>query len=122
MGRSILSVIAGYLIMVIAIMALFMIWFRGPEATPSGGFMVFSLGYGFVCAGIGGYATAAIAKRREMAHALSLAGFSLLMGIISMFMADGREPLWYQLANMAVMVCAVVLGGHLRARQAMRVK
>ncbi len=50
MGRSILSVIAGYLIMVIAIMALFMIWFRGPEATSSGGFMVFSLGYGFVCA------------------------------------------------------------------------
>jgi peptidoglycan/LPS O-acetylase OafA/YrhL len=122
MGRSILSVIAGYLIMAIAVIALFVIWFRGPEATPSGGFMVFSLGYGLVVAGIGGYATAAIAKRREMAHALSLAGFSLLMGIISMFMADGREPLWYQLANMAVMVCAVVLGGHLRAKQVMRVK
>ena len=88
--------------MAIAVMALFVIWFRAPGATPSGGFMVFSLGYGFVFASIGGYATAAIAKRREMAHALSLAGFSLLMGIVSMIMAAGGEPLWYQLANMAV--------------------
>jgi len=117
MGRSILSVIVGYLVMAIAIMALFAIWFRGKVTPPSDGFMLFSLGYGFVFAVVGGYVTAMIAKRSEMKHAMALAVFSVLMGIVSMVASAGQEPFWYQIANMVVMVSAVVLGGYLRVRQ-----
>ncbi len=118
MGRSVLSVIVGYLVMAIAIMALFAIWFRGKETPPSEEFMLFSLGYGFVFAVVGGYVTAMIAGRSELKHALALALLSVLMGIVSMVASAGREPRWYQIANMVVMVSAVVLGGYLRVRKA----
>ena len=92
MGRSILSVIVGYLVMAIAIMALFAIWFREKEAAPSDGFMLFSLGYGFVLAVVGGYVTAMIAKHSEMKHAMALAVFSVLMGLFRWLLRRGRSP------------------------------
>jgi NhaP-type Na+/H+ and K+/H+ antiporter len=46
-----------------------------------------------------------------------LALLSVLMGIVSMVASAGQEPFWYQIANMVVMVSAVVLGGYLRVRQ-----
>ena len=122
MGRSILSVIVGYLMMALAIMALFAIWFRGKDAAPSDGFMLFGLGYGFVFAVVGGYVTAMIAKRSEMKRAMALAIFAVLMGIVSMIAYAGREPRWYQIANMVVVVTGVLLGGHLRVRQVRMVK
>ena len=119
MVRSIIAVIVGYLVMVVASMALFAIWFREPSTKPTMGFELFSLGYGFVFGVIGGYVTAVIAKRLEMKHTMALAGLSVLMGIVSMISFAGQEPFWYSIANMVIMVCAVVLGGYLRARQMM---
>jgi hypothetical protein len=105
--------------MVLAILALFTIWFRGasPDTTPSMGFMLFSLGYGFLFAIVGGYITAMIAGRAEMKHAIALAGICVLMGFISMIFAAGQQPLWYQIANMGIAVFGVVLGSYFRSRR-----
>ena len=97
MARSILTVISGYVVVVLAILALFTICFRdaSPDTTPSMGFMLFSLGYGFLCAIVGGYITAMIAGRAEMKHAIALAVICVLMGFISMISAAGQQPLLY---------------------------
>lgn len=121
MARSILSVIAGYLVMAIAIMILFAVWFGGDlEATPTTAFLLFSLVYGFAAATAGGYVTALIAGRAEINHAAALAALAVVMGIVSVITAAGREPVWFQIANMVVVVAAILLGGSLRARQVLQ--
>lgn len=122
MIRSILAVFVGYLVIALPIIALFAIWFREPGTKPTEGFMLFSLGYSFLFAAVGGYVTSLIAKRSEMKHATALAAFSALMGIVSMIISAGQEPLWYQIANIVVLVAGVPLGGYVRNRQAMKAK
>ena len=121
MLRSILAVIVGYLVLAIPVFILFFAWFGGynpqnlPE--PGMGFMLFSLVFGFVFAGGGGYVCALIARRSEMNHAVALAALIVAMSIISIISAAGNEPLWYQLATLVIAVMAVLIGGFVRAGQ-----
>jgi hypothetical protein len=117
MGRSVLAVVVGYLVMAIAVVALFAVWFREPNAVPSRGSMLFSLSYGFLFGVVGGYVTALIARRSEVRHAIALAGLLAIRGAVPLIASAGQEPLWYQVATILVMVFAVMLGGYLRARQ-----
>ncbi len=79
--------------------------------------MLFSLAYGFVFGVLGGYVCGLIAQRAEIKHAAIIAGIGILLSILSMAFAPGREPMWYQLANMVVLTVAVLLGGWLRSCQ-----
>ncbi len=117
MLRSIGAVAAGYLLIAAAIIILFAVAFPDPLATPGQGFMLFSLVYGFVFGILGGYVCGVIAQRSEVKHAAVIAGIGIILSIVSMAFASAREPLWYQLANMAVLTAAVLLGGWLRACQ-----
>lgn len=117
MLRSIGAVAAGYLLIAAAIIILFAVSFPDPLATPSQGFMLFSLAYGFVFGILGGYVCGVIAQRSEIKHAAVIAGIGILVGILLMAFASGKEPMWYQLANMVILTAAVLLGGWLRARQ-----
>ena len=76
--------------------------------------MLFSLFYGFMAATGGGYITALVARDRELAHAMALAGLSVLLSLVNMYTAAGKEPIWYQVSNMVLVVPAVLLGGYLR--------
>ena len=117
MIRSIIAVVAGYIMMTVGVMALFAIWFQGdPNAKPSQSFMVFTLGYGLACAIVGGYATAVIARSSPMAHAWALAGLVAVMSIVSMVMFKGQEPLWFQISNTGMGVTGVCVGAFLRSR------
>jgi len=117
MLRSIGAIAAGYLLIAAAIIILFAVTFPDPLATPSRGFMLFSLAYGFVFGILGGYVCGLIAQRAEVKHAAVIAGIGILLSILSMALAAGKEPLWYQWANMLVLSLAVLLGGWLRTRQ-----
>jgi peptidoglycan/LPS O-acetylase OafA/YrhL len=117
MVRSVLAIVAGYLVMAIAITVLFAVSFPDPVVNPSNAFMLFSLAYGFLFATLGGYTTAWIARRAEMSHATALAAFAAILGIISMIATTDSEPLWFELASLIVVVVAVLLGGSMRARQ-----
>lgn len=122
MLRSILAIIAGYATFAIPIMILFLVWFGVPDPnnlpTPSMAFMLFSIVFGFAFAIAGGYVAALIAQRLEMKHAYFLSGVMVVLAVISMFTAAGKEPFWYQLANLIVGVAGVLLGGSIRAGQA----
>ena len=115
--RSLLAVVCGYFAMATVVMALFAVAFRIPGTTPTMGFMLLSLGYGFFAAGLGGYVAAVVARREAIKHAAALAGLCTALGVVSGVAEGGRAPLWYQIANIAVMVPGVLLGGYLRARQ-----
>ncbi|MCH8328663.1 MAG: hypothetical protein IID15_09120 [Candidatus Marinimicrobia bacterium] len=115
MKRSILAVLGGYLVMYIAILVPFFIWFREPSAALTLGFMLFSLAFGFMAATAGGYVAAAIARRKEMAHVAALASFATLLGVYIMTRLADMAPLWYQVTLIVTMIPAVLLGGFVRA-------
>lgn len=117
MIKSVAAIIAGYVVMAIAIVALFAAWFGPESGVPAKGFLIYSLAYGFFAATTGGYVTALVAGRAELKHAVGLAVVAVTMAIISAIMNAGREPLWYQFANVVVMTDGVLLGGFVRHRQ-----
>ncbi|MFN2400708.1 MAG: hypothetical protein ABR543_19045 [Gemmatimonadaceae bacterium] len=120
MIRSIAAIIAGYLVMAISIVGLFAAWF-GPQAgVPARGFLIYSLVYGFFVAITGGYVTALVAGRAELKHAVGLAVLAAIAALISAVMYAGREPLWYQFANLVVVTDGALLGGFVRHRQRQR--
>jgi peptidoglycan/LPS O-acetylase OafA/YrhL len=122
MVRTILSVISGYLVMAIAVMILFAIWFNDPNTKPDNTFMLFSLVYGFLFATVGGYITTLIADRPDMKSAFALAGLAVILGIVNMIGARGQEPLWFQILNILLALAGILLGGFLRMRQLGKIK
>ena len=118
MLKSGVAVILGYAVMAVGVIGLFAIAYRESDSLPSLGFMLFSLGYGGMMAVVGGYVTAAIAApQTELKHTLALAAFVGVMALVSMAMAQGQEPFWYQLANLFIAIPAVILGGSLKGWQ-----
>jgi len=117
MLRSIGAVVAGYLVIAIAIMVLFFIAFPDRNVVPSQGFMLFSLVYGFIFGVLGGYVCGLIAGQSEVKHAAAIAVIGIILSLVSMAFAAAKEPMWYQLANMVVLTAAVLIGGWLRACQ-----
>lgn len=123
--RSFIAIVVGYLTIAIPIMILFLIWFGFPDPenlpTPSMGFMLGSIVFGFVFTIAGGYMAALIANRLEMKHAYGLAGVVVLLSIWSMIAGVGNEPFWLQLVNLIVGIAGVLLGGAIRTGQAAKV-
>ncbi len=112
--RSVLAVLTGYLILAFAIVLLFFYFARGPQP-PGTGFLLFSLLYGFLFAFEGGYVAALIGKPAPLKHAWALAGFALVMWLWSTITAWGREPAWFQFANL-IFLPGILLGGFVRER------
>ena len=126
MGRSILAVIAGYLVTAILVVVKFaamtsLIPGAAPKAGqlqfPSTGLQVVSLILDFASAILGGYVAAWIARRNQIQHALALGILMVLLGILSMSISRGSEPVWYQIALIVISIPGALLGGMLRARQ-----
>jgi hypothetical protein len=111
MGRSTLAVIVGYLVIAIGVIAMFGRWFRSPEQVPTTKFMLFAVTYGFIAVIFGGYVTGLVARTVPVKHVLALVGICVLMAIVSFVAGGGRQPVWFQAANMVVMVSGVLLGG-----------
>jgi hypothetical protein len=126
MGRSILAVVAGAIVMVVGVVAAnFMLVVLVPAASAPGGasghvtalavLLLFNLLVGVV----GGYVTARVAARAPERHALALA-----LGIVqvalyaaSALVERGGVPLWWHAGMVLFLVPAVLLGGQLRASQ-----
>ena len=119
--RSILAVIGGYLIMagcIGAVNGLIMTLFPrmvGGGSSPTLAYLIVNLASGAGFAILGGYVTALLAKRSEIKHALGLGGLALFLGVVSLIMYYGRQPLWYQIALLVIVLPSVLLGGILRA-------
>jgi hypothetical protein len=124
MTRSLLAVVLGYVVMLVAFLgAETALTAVAPELIPQKGrptdplYFVFQLVTGFVFISVGGYTTAMLAGRSEMKHALGLGALSIAMSIVSRLQYPGDEPLWYSIALMFLAIPAALVGGYFRARQ-----
>jgi NhaP-type Na+/H+ and K+/H+ antiporter len=116
-GRSIFSVIVGYLIFALSAFTLFQISGQPPHQAAPTPFMVGSIVYGAVFALVGGYVAARLARRRPLAHGLAVAVVLALGAAISLLSTVGKGAIWSQVAALAIMAPCAALGGWLRSRQ-----
>ena len=88
----------------------------GTEGRPRPGYVFVNLGYSFLAAAAGGYVTAMAAKNNPLILVLALGIIVLLMGALSAMQQRGKQPIWYQLALVAISPLGVLAGGLLRLR------
>jgi hypothetical protein len=120
--RAFLALLAGFLSMAILVgvttamlMKLAPSWV-GDMGHPRPSYAAFNLIYSFIAAMVGGYVTAWVAKANPLIHVLALALIVLLLGALSALQQRGLQPVWYQLALLAISPLGVFAGGYLRIR------
>src|SRR5262249_54559793 len=122
MVRSILAVIAGYLVLALFIGVVdFIISRISPEHFPNGAdpavhWMIVELVCGLALLIAGGYVTAKLARRAELKHALALGIFAVVMALVSLFVYHGKQPAWFQGVILLGAIPAALAGGRLRVR------
>ena len=123
--RSIAAILSGWLVTVVGyIVTMVIIALFNPEtfktsAHYSRGYWLVTLFVGLIYSIVGGFITGIVARRREVAHAIGLVVFGLL---ISECWPRGDQntmsvPGWYWIAGYVLVAPSTILGGWLRARQ-----
>ena len=121
MLRSILAVLAGYLILAVGIgLVDFGISRVSPEHYPGGPdpvakWMVVELIIGLALLVLGGYVTVSIARHALLKHALALGVLTSLIAAVSLIIYHGRQPFWFQAVMVVGAIPAALAGGKLRA-------
>lgn len=127
MLRSILSVLAGLVVMTIAAFAiefaLDAILMRvSPASFPNesalahnNSVMLFTFAYTLACMVLGGYLTALIARRALVAHAIALAVVQEVLTVIAIVYKVAPAPPWAWALNLILVPIAIILGGYWRA-------
>jgi hypothetical protein len=121
--RSILAVLAGYLVLVVGIgVTDFVLSLLSPSGYPNGPkpgakWMIIELVIGAFLIVCGGYLTASLARRAEMRHALALGVLTATIAAISLIIYHGLQPVWFQLVVVLVAIPAALAGGRLKFRQ-----
>lgn len=126
MGRSILAVVVGYVVVILGAVGggLVGALVAGPEAAAramegeplAAGPTLVVLVFGLLFAVLGGYVAALLARHRELRHATYLAVVMFLLSLVSMVMYWGQQPAWFQFALLLLGPPAAVVGGWLKAR------
>ena len=117
MVRSILAVVAGYLIFALSAFAFFQVSGQPPRQAAPMPIMLGSIAFGMVFAIIGGYVAARLARRRPLAHGVAVAVVLALGATISLLSTLDRGAVWSQVAALVLMAPCAVLGSWLRSRQ-----
>jgi hypothetical protein len=113
MGRSIVAVVAGYLIFGISAAVLFGATGVDPHAPASMAFMIGSTIYGMVFAGLGGFVATRIAPSNPHIHAFIVGALIDAGAIISIVAQPGAGEIWSQVAAIAFMSTTAILVGAL---------
>jgi hypothetical protein len=79
-------------------------------------YVVVNLGFAFLAAAAGGYVTAWEAAANPLIHVLALALIVLALAALSALQLRGKQPIWYQLALVAISPIGVLAGGLVRLR------
>jgi branched-subunit amino acid transport protein AzlD len=117
-----LALLAGFATMAILVIVVTALFTRlvpswvGTEGRPRPSYVIVNLGYSFLAAAAGGYVTALTAKNNPLILVLALGIIVLLMGALSAMQQRGKQPVWYQLALLAISPLGVFAGGMLRMR------
>ncbi|HLY43535.1 MAG TPA: hypothetical protein VKR52_20145 [Terracidiphilus sp.] len=86
------------------------------QAQPGFGYTLVNLGSSFLSAAVGGYVTAWIGSANPLIYVLALAIIILALAALSALQGRGKQPIWYQLAQVAVSPIGVFAGGLVRLR------
>jgi hypothetical protein len=120
--HAFLALAAGYLTMAILVIAMTALLTRltpswvGAEGRPGPAYVMVNLGYSFLAAAAGGYVTAWAAVANPLYHVLMLGIIALLLAALGALQSRGKQPIWYQLALVAVAPFGVMAGGLVRLR------
>ena len=119
--RSILAVVAGYIVAILFVVAFFAI--RGAvvgDAPPGTGGAIVSLLFGLAGAIAAGWVTARLAPAEPMRHAVWLIAVSVTIGVLFTWIFPtgspeemALEPLWTQIGNLVVVILGVPVGARL---------
>ena len=115
--RSLLSLIAGYLIFAVAMLLLWMVFGYKPKDVPPDGFLVFSIFCECLFAFGGGYVAALVADRHELVHTGILTGILVIMGELSVLCPQNELPLWANIATIFPIAPCFLLGGWIRKKK-----
>jgi hypothetical protein len=83
---------------------------------PGLGYTIVNLGASFLAGAAGGYVTAWTAAANPLVHVLALALITLGLAALSALQVRGQQPVWYQLAQVALSPVGVFAGGLIRLR------
>ena len=120
--HAFLSLLAGFAAMAIVVVVVTALFQRlvpewvGAEGRPRPTYVFVNLAYSFLAAAAGGYVTAWIQVSNPLILVLALAIVVLLMSALSAMQSRGKQPIWYQLALLAITPLGVLAGGLLRLR------
>ncbi|MGB6687089.1 MAG: hypothetical protein WBE76_04535 [Terracidiphilus sp.] len=88
----------------------------GAEGRPRPGYAFVNIAYSFLAAAAGGYVTAIVARGNPLVLVLALAIVVLVLAALSALQSRGEQPVWYQLALVAITPLGVFAGGMVRLR------
>jgi hypothetical protein len=114
--RTVGAVIGGYLLFALSAAALFQLSGRDPHAPQPLWFMLASVGYGMVFAGLGGAAAARLAPTRPLLHAVGVAAVLALGAGVSLVFSPAAGATWSQWTALTLMSPSAYLGGLLATR------
>ena len=123
--RSVVAVVGGYIVAFLLVALTFNtlaflvpdVFSPNAQVQPPMGWFILTYVLSFVYATIAGYVTAFIAQRREMFHALALAGFMFVLGVATTVSMTAPEHRLKEIAFTIVGVAGVWVGAHLRLLQ-----
>jgi hypothetical protein len=125
MGRSILAVVLGYVVVGVIVMAAdwlsVSLMLPGPDAQPTPAYLAVNLLCGAVAAALGGYVAALIGRRAPFRHGVALAVVLFVLAVASAVafqfvkLPENAPPPWYPWALVALAPPCALAGGWLRA-------
>lgn len=83
---------------------------------PGLSYTIANLGASFLAGAGGGYITAWISAANPLIHVLALALIVLALAALNALQSRGQQPIWYQLAQVALSPVGVFAGGLVRLR------
>jgi hypothetical protein len=121
-AHAFLALMAGFAVMVALVMVLaalvarFVPSWTGSEAKPQPSYAFVNLGSSFLASAAGGYVTAWVAAANPLIHVLALGIVVLALAALSALQSRGKQPIWIQLALVAISPIGVLAGGLVRLR------
>jgi hypothetical protein len=116
--RGILAVLAGFLVMAIAVTALTVVTVeltQQKQGSPTPGYLAVNAGYSLLAAVGGGFVTGRIAAGGRLRYGTALAALMCAMSVVSSLQNRGSQPLWYQVGLMLVPPVCALAGAALAA-------
>ena len=110
------AVIAVLMFLMTALLTYVVPSWASAEGRPQPGYVFVNLGYSFLAAAAGGYVTSWIAQANPLVHVLVLGIVMLALAALSALQSRGKQPIWYQLALVAITPLGVLAGGLVRLR------